>query len=207
MLKSTAAIGKQAGGFYLLPTNQLLRPWGEQALIPGRPVDLTFDSGKRILAVLNTRSVVLFDGSTGAKLAEIKARATSYTGIAFRPGDRELWASEATRNGPDSILVAQLSELGMPGKVDHIELKGHPVPAGIAFSPDGKTAYVAFSRNNTLAVIDAETRADPARNRGGDGAVRRGGGEGIGQDLRVQSRRAAAEGRTIPWRHRAARRS
>ena len=158
VLKSTATIGKQPGGFYLLPTNQLLRPWGEQALIQGRPVDLVFDSGKRILAVLNTRSIVLFDGSNGTQLAEIKARSTSYTGIAFRPGDRELWGSEATRNGPDSIVVAQLSELGMPGKVEHIELTGHPVPSGIAFAPDGKTAYVAFSRNNTLAAIDTDTR-------------------------------------------------
>ena len=32
------------------------------------------------------------------------------------------------------------------------------MPAGIAFSRDGKQVYVAFSRNNTLAVIDAETR-------------------------------------------------
>ncbi len=157
VLKSAAPIGKQSGGFFLLPTNQLLRPWGEQTVIEGRPVDMTFDSVKRILAVLDTRSVVLFDGSTGARLSEIRARATSYTGVAFRPGDRELWASEATRNGPDSILVAQLNELGLPGKTDHIELKGHPVPTGIAFAPDGKTVYVAFSRNNTLAVIDAAT--------------------------------------------------
>src|SRR5438552_3815209 len=98
VLKSTAVIGKQPAGFYLLPTNQLLRPWGEQALIQGRPVDMTFDSGKRVLAVLNTRTIVLFDGSNGTQLAEIKARSTSYTGVAFRPGDRELWASEATRN-------------------------------------------------------------------------------------------------------------
>jgi YVTN family beta-propeller protein len=158
VLKSTAALGKQPEGFYLLPTNQLLRPWGEQALIKGRPVDLAFDSGKRILAVLNMRSVELFDGSTGALLAEIKTRATSYAGVGFRPGDRELWASEATRNGPDSIAVTKLNALGMPGDTEHIELEGHPAPCGIAFSADGKTAYVAFSRNNTLAVIDAETR-------------------------------------------------
>src|SRR5260370_14819816 len=138
VLKSTAAIGKQPGGFYLLPTNQLLRPWGEQAVIQGRPVDFAFDSGKRVLAVLDTRSIVLFDGSNGTQLAESKTRSTSYTGLAFRPGDREVWASEATRNGPDSIVVAQLNELGMPGKVDHIELTGHPVPSGIAFAADGK---------------------------------------------------------------------
>src|SRR6266542_981575 len=100
ILKSTVAPGKQSGGYYLVPTNQLLRPWGEQALIPGRPVDLAFDSRKRILAILNWRSVLLLDGSNGSRISEIASRSTSYTGIAFRPGDRELWASETTRNGP-----------------------------------------------------------------------------------------------------------
>ncbi|HYM10425.1 MAG TPA: bifunctional YncE family protein/alkaline phosphatase family protein [Bryobacterales bacterium] len=158
-LKSDAAIGKQSGDFYLLPTDQLLRPWGEMARIPGRPVDLTFDSRKRLLAVLDWHSVLLLDGSTGIKIAEIPSRSTSYTGIAFRPGDRELWASETTRSGPDSILVAALDELGRPsGPAEHIRLQGHPVPAGIAFSSDGATAYVAFSRNNSLAVFDAGSR-------------------------------------------------
>jgi YVTN family beta-propeller protein len=156
-IKSNAAPGKQEDGHYLLPTNQLLRPWGEQSLIPGRPVDMTFDSSQRILAVLNTRAILLLDGITGAVLKQIPTRATSYAGIAFRPGDREIWASEATRNGPDSIAIAELSETGMPGKTTHIELKGHPLPVGIAFSPDGKSAYVAFSRSNTLAVIDTTT--------------------------------------------------
>jgi len=158
VLKSDAAVGRQASGVFLVPTNQLLRPWGEQTLFPGRPVDITFDSKKRVLAILNTRSVLLMDGSTGTQVAEIKSRSTSYTGVAFRPGDRELWASEATRNGPDSILVTEISDLGLPGKSAHIELEGHPVPAGIAFSRDGATAYVAFSRNNSLAVFDTETR-------------------------------------------------
>lgn len=158
ILKSSAQLGKQAGGYYLLPTNQLLRPWGEQMPIRGRPVDLAFDRHKHLLAVLNWRGVLLVDGSTGAKLAEIKSRSTSYSGLAFRPGDRELWTSEATRNGPDGLLIARLSELGMPENSEHIRLPGHPVPTGIAFSSDGRTAYVAFSRNNSLAVIDAESR-------------------------------------------------
>src|SRR5262245_26749251 len=111
ILKSDARIARQAEGFFLLPTNQLLRPWGEQTIIPGRPVDMIYDSGKRILAVMNTRSVVLLDGSTGTRVAEVPIRATSYTGIAFRPGDRELWVSEATRNGPDSIAIVPLPDL------------------------------------------------------------------------------------------------
>ena len=157
-LKTTAGLGKQAAGYYLVPTNQLLRPWGEQSMIAGRPVDMAFDSQKRILAVLNWRSVMLLDGSTGTPISEVRSRSTSYAGIAFRPGNRELWASETTREGPDSILVTPLSDVGMPGTPARIALKGHPVPAGIAFSADGKLAFVAFSRNNTLAVVDATSR-------------------------------------------------
>src|ERR1043165_2908139 len=156
-LKTEAALGKQAEGLFLVPTNQMLHPWGEQTIIPGRPVDMTYDSQKRILAILNWRDVLLVDGSTGAKLADIPSKSTSYTGIAFRPGNRELWASETTRNGPDSLIVIQISDVGLPVSNSRIDLKGHPLPAGIAFSTDGRKAYVAFSRTNTLAVIDAST--------------------------------------------------
>jgi YVTN family beta-propeller protein len=156
VLKSTVLMGKQPGGFYLVSSNQLLSPWGEQTVIPGRPVDMTWDSARRFLAVLNTRGIVLLDGSTGTKVADIEARSTSYAGIAFRPGDRQLWASETARNGPDGILVAEFSEAGKPGKTNRIVLNGHPLPTGIAFSPDGHLAYVAFSRSNSLAVVDAD---------------------------------------------------
>ena len=159
ILTSKARLGLQQGGFYLLPTNQLLRPWGEQSAIKGRPVDAAFDSRKRVLAVLNTRGVEIFSGSAGMPAGEIKSGATSYTGVAFRPGDRELWNSETTRDGPDSLLVTDLSDVGLPKESHRIPLKGHPVPSGIAFSSDGKRAYVAMSRNNSLAVIDAATRA------------------------------------------------
>src|SRR5216684_7766769 len=83
ILSNQVHVGRQEQGFYLLPTNQLLHPWGEQAAIKGRPVDLAFDSRKHLLAVRNSRSVFLFDATSGAKLAEIKSRSTSYTGIAF----------------------------------------------------------------------------------------------------------------------------
>src|SRR5215472_505136 len=81
LLRTIARIGPQSEGLYLLPTNQLLHPWGEQAAIKGRPVDLAFDSRKHLLAVLNSRSVLLLDGSSGAQMAAIKSRGTSYTGI------------------------------------------------------------------------------------------------------------------------------
>jgi YVTN family beta-propeller protein len=158
MLSSTALLGKQAGDYWIVATNQLLRPWGQQSLMQGRPIEAVFDSKKRILAVLNSRGVNLLDGATGTEVARIASRSTSLTGLAFRPGDRELWASEATRTGPDSILVAPLSESGIPGEPVRIALAGHPVPMGIAFAQDGATAYVAMSDTGSIAVIDAATR-------------------------------------------------
>lgn len=158
-LPTTAKIGKQDLGFFLLPTNQLLKPWGEQTMIKGRPVELAFDSRHHLLAVLNTRTVLLTDPTSGATLTEIPARSTSYTGLAFKPGDRELWASETRANGPaDSLLIATLSEAGKLETTARMELPGHPLPTGIAFTPDGGTAYIAFNRSNTLAVIDTASR-------------------------------------------------
>jgi len=159
ILKSNARLGKQDAGFFLLPTNQLLQPWGEQAMIKGRPVDAALDSRKHLLAVLNTRGIDLFDASTSAPLDRIASKATSYTGVAFRPGDREIWAGETSRNGPDSLLIAPVSDAGKAGEPSRVPLTGHPVPAGIAFSADGGTAYVAMSRDNSLAVVDASTHA------------------------------------------------
>ena len=158
ILKSTVLTGDQADGTYLLPTGQLLHPWGDQTLLPGRPVDMTLNSTKRQLAVLGSRAILLLDGESSKTLTRVPIRRTSYAGIAFRPGDRELWASETTANGPDSICVLELDADGAPGKATHIELSGHPVPVGIAFSADGKLAYVAFSRSNALAVFDTATR-------------------------------------------------
>jgi YVTN family beta-propeller protein len=158
ILASTVRLGKHPDGFYLVPTNQLLRPWGRLSLLPGRPVDVAFDSHRRTLAVLNWRSVLLIDGVSGSRLAEVESPATSYAGIAFRPGDRELWASETSGEDRDTILVIELSELGVPVRSSRIALPGHPVPVGIAFSANGARAYVALSRDNSLAVIDTASR-------------------------------------------------
>ena len=157
-LKSTARIGKQDGGFYLLTTEQLLKPWGEQTLIAGRPVDMAFDGPKRILAVLNSRSILLLDGASGASLGEIRTRSTSYAGIAFRPGTHELWTPETTRRD-GNLVITEVADNGQAGKPVPLKLEGHPVPAGIAFIKDGSRAFVALSRKNSVAVIDAERKA------------------------------------------------
>ena len=158
MLKSQARIGKQDAGFYLLPTNQLLQPWGEQAILRGRPVDAALDPSKTMLAVLNTRGIDILNASTSTPLGTVATKSTSYTGIAFRPGAHEIWTGETSRKGPDFVVVTPVSATGVPGTGHEIALGSHAVPSGIAFSEDGKTAWVAMSRLNSVAVFDAETR-------------------------------------------------
>jgi YVTN family beta-propeller protein len=158
ILHSAVTAGKQEEDSWLVTTQQLIRPWGEQILIPGRPIDLSFDSRKAVLGVRNMRSVQLFDSDSDTEVGTFQTKPASYCGIAFRPGDREIWASETTGNGPDSIFIGKLTATGKMDGSDRIMLPAHAVPTGIAFSPDGKTAYVALNRNNTVASIDTQTR-------------------------------------------------
>jgi len=158
VLASTAGLGKQPGGAWLIPSNQMVQPAGVTVEIQGRPVDVALDGERGVLAVLNSRGVEIRDAVSGAMVGEVKSRSTSYAGVAFRPGTQEVWASEATRNGPDSLLVMELNERGVPVKESRSALMPHPVPVGIAFSDDGKLAYVAFSRENAMAVFDAEEK-------------------------------------------------
>lgn len=158
ILKSSVRIGRQPEGFYVLPTNQLLKPWGEQAVLKGRPVDAALNSGQGLLAVLNTRGIDIFDAHTVTPLGTARTKSSSYAGIAFRPKGSEIWSSETSRNGGDFVLVTPVSESGVPGAGYEIAVPDHAVPCGIAFSADGKRAYVALSRSNSVAVFDAETR-------------------------------------------------
>ncbi len=156
VLSSKAIGGKQSAGFYLLPTSQLLRPWGGETPLKGRPVDMALDAAHRRLAVLNSREIDLLDDASGAVLEVIPTNTTSYAGIAFRPGGGELWASETGK--ADALFIESFANDGTRAGAIRIPLGGHPVPCGIVFSPDGKWAYVALSRANALAVVDAEKK-------------------------------------------------
>jgi hypothetical protein len=155
LLRSTAMPGKQPDGSWLVATQQLIRPWGEVTRIPGRPVDLSFDSTRSVLAVLNNSAIEFLNGSTGTLIDHFKTKTTSYCGIAFRPGDREIWARETTGKGDDTIFIGKLNQTRHITGLERIHLPGHVIPAGIAFSPDGRWAYVAFNQTNTVAVFDA----------------------------------------------------
>jgi YVTN family beta-propeller protein len=164
VLSNRIFTGRKTGDTVLLSTSQLLRPWGRQTMVPGRPVDMATDSARRRIAVLNEERIDIFDSRTHAILETVKTRTTSYVGIAFRPGDGELWASETQRNigevheGSDAVLIASMEKTGKPAAINRIQFAGHAVPVGVAFSNGGSRAWVALNRNNTVAVIDSDRR-------------------------------------------------
>jgi len=158
VISSVARPGRQPGGAWLIPTNQLLLPARRMQPVRGRPVDIALDPRGRSLAVLNMDTVEFYGLTAGDLLAAVKSRPTSYSGIAFAPDGSELWASEAKEDGRESLLILTLNERGLPESRDRIELEGHPVPVGIAFPEDGSKAFVALSRLNALAVFDRKIR-------------------------------------------------
>jgi len=163
LLPSGLITGRNSNGLVFTVTNQLLHPWGRQALIPGRPVDIAIDRDGGRLAVLNTDRVDIFDSLTGQLLGTMSTGPTSYAGVAFRPATDELWAGGCGRGGRgggggDNIAIAPVDSHGKAGEVRRIPLTGHAVPIGIGFTTDGSRAYVALSRNNTVAIVDAQAR-------------------------------------------------
>ncbi|MFN9458989.1 MAG: bifunctional YncE family protein/alkaline phosphatase family protein [Acidobacteriota bacterium] len=160
---STTLLGRQVDGSFLLANHQLVKPWGSQLFFKGRPVDLAFDPAKRWLAVLSGNEVVIVDGTSGSVVDRAKAKTTSYAGIAFSPDGKEIWASETTRTGPDSLLVLGVGATGKVTATERLNLPGHAVPTGIAFGADGKTVYVAMHRDNVLVAFDRATRREIRR--------------------------------------------
>lgn len=155
--------GRKTDGIVFTVSNQILHPWGRQALIAGRPIEIAMDKAGARLAVLNSNRVDVFDTTADQLLGSMNIRSASYGGVAFRPGSTELWASECLRAGRgatagDTVAIASVDSTGKPGEVSHISFEGRAVPSGIAFSADGTMAFVALNKRNTVAVVDAKER-------------------------------------------------
>ena len=159
ILPTNTVAGKQANDAYLVASAQLIRPWRVMSEIKGRPADLAIHPSGTFAAVLNGNTVVTIDLATGRELSRVATKTSSYLGIRFRPNSNEIWASEATRNGPDALLRIAHNPAGILGKLDRFELKGHPIPAGLVFTTDGKKLYAALHHTNQILSVNPDTGA------------------------------------------------
>ena len=75
--RNALPVGVQPDGRIVVPTNQVLKPAGEQVTFPGRPVDLALADGGKTLVVKNKNNLVFIDAATG----EVEQTLTSPVGF------------------------------------------------------------------------------------------------------------------------------
>lgn len=155
-------IGPQPDGSVLVPSNQLLRPAGDQIYMPGRPVDLALIQNGQFLLVKNMKSLDLIrlsDRKVVQSLPYSKG-GSSFTGICTSKDNKLIYLTEATGRvlvaGFDSYnRLSWQSELKMPNPA----IGGDPGPGGVALNSKEDRLFVTLSRNNSLGVVNLKDQS------------------------------------------------
>lgn len=153
-------VGPSQGG-YVVPTKQLIRPAGQVIEFGGRPVDMALSPDGSVLYVKSTKSLLVVDAKSWKVRQELPypAGANSMHGVSVSRDGLHVYVTAV----PNQLLPADVAQDGTIAWGRKIALpgpgpggEGGSTPCGIALSPDGKTALVCLSRNNTLGVVDLE---------------------------------------------------
>ncbi len=162
-------VGRQKDGTIVLPTNRILKPAGQQVEFDGRPNGIAMSPDNTTVALLNAahNNIIVMDPKTGAIKQEFAPDGfkASSNGIVYSKDGKFLYASQ--KDGylliakvlPDNTLALD-QQIPLPlSKIHYPGADYNPNPIGLALSDDGKTLYIALSRNNTLGVFDIANRA------------------------------------------------
>ncbi len=154
------AVGRQADGLIVVPTNQVLDPAGLQVEFPGRPTDLALRPDGSVLAVMNSSSLLLIRVQERTIMQTLALPSGhTFTGIVWSPDGSAIYSA-----GYKGVIHVAKIEGGVATYGTPITLPagpaggrgaGDPVtPGGLALSADARTLYVCLSRNNSLGVVD-----------------------------------------------------
>lgn len=150
-------VGPQKDQSHLVPTSQLLRPVGDSLQFGGRPVDMALSPDGRTLYVKDNRGIVVVDVDAWKVRQELPVArgGSSMQGIAVSPDGKRVYLSNAASQLLEAVLQAD-GRLQWGRRIDMPppSVGGESYPCGIALSAGGDTAYVALSRNNSLAEVD-----------------------------------------------------
>jgi YVTN family beta-propeller protein len=176
------AVGPQPGGAYVVGSGQIITPAGLQVLIPGRLYDAALSPDQSLLAVKASQNVVLVNAETGGVVQTIPFPVDksvsllttfggqSFTGILWSGDGRQIYCTDAyttvqiatkTAGGtwsfgkPITLPPANAEASGFTGFMATPKVVA---PGGLALDEKHNRLYVTLSRNNSLAVIDLETR-------------------------------------------------
>lgn len=161
-------VGRQQDGTIVLPTNRILKPAGQQVEIDGRPNGIALSPDGNTVALLNAaaNNIIIMDSSSGAikQLFEPQGFKASSNGILYAKDGRSLYASQKdgylliAKVGSDGTLTLDEQVLLPLSRIHYPGADYNPNPIGLALSEDGRTLYIALSRNNTLGAFDIASR-------------------------------------------------
>ena len=162
----------------LVPTDQKLEPAGQTVTFPARPLDLALSGNE--LAVKTSHGLLFADVRTG-KIDQTLALpndlvdypknlgGNGLAGIVWSGDGKRVWSADgfgvlrSAAIGP-SGRFAWDPPIKLPGPSGHFtdpksKQQDPSVPTGIALSADERYVFVACSRNDSVAIVDAQRRA------------------------------------------------
>lgn len=150
------SVGPSPNG-YVVTTKQLVRPAGQVIEFGGRPVDMALSPDGSVLYVKSNRSLLVVDARTWKTRQELPYDngGNSMHGIMVSKDGSHVYVTAV----PDQLLQADVAQDGKLtwGRKITLPAPGgddRSTPCGIALSPDGKSALVCLSRNNSLGIVD-----------------------------------------------------
>ncbi|BEP13540.1 alkaline phosphatase family protein [Acidothermaceae bacterium B102] len=164
-------VGHEDASGKLLPDNQRITPYGQRSVITnGRLLASNLSPNGKQLAALSwqtfTGFVTVFDAATGKVLQQVGTGVgtdavlgdgtVAADGPYYSPDGKSLWVPQTSdllrfAVNADGTLAAN------PTKILLADTTGPWLPSGMAFSADGKTAYVALNGSNTLGLLNTTT--------------------------------------------------
>jgi len=148
-------IGKQAEGWFLIPTNQTVRSAGQVTLLDQRPVDMALRPDGRQLAVMTTNLTYLLNPTTGEITQQFDKQDRNVAGLAYSPDSTHLYYAKGKDH---KVGAAAIDPSGKATFESDIDTGAKTWPAGLSVSPDGTTLYVALFGTNSMGVINLADR-------------------------------------------------
>ncbi|MBC8001306.1 MAG: beta-propeller fold lactonase family protein [Opitutaceae bacterium] len=148
--------GRKEDGSVLLPNMWSLRPVGAQIPLGDFPVNIALHPDGRRAAVLHSghgkHEVIVVDIQTQAVVSRTPVHETFY-GVAFSGDGRRLVCSGASDEVIHSFAYSD-GKLLDARTVQLRPVKERGIPAGLALSRDGRTAYVANVWSHDISIVD-----------------------------------------------------
>lgn len=128
-----------------------------------RPLCVTHDDRRLFVALYGLHGFAWADLTTGKEVARVerllpppeqrsKFAYMDTHGLDLRPGDRELWVTSFIGNG---LMVYDVTGAA-PRYVTTVGVGD--APNWLTFSPDGRTCYSANAGDNSITIVDCESR-------------------------------------------------